>query len=79
MYVYLLQSIAYPNKKYIGLTHDLKRRLEEHNARKCESTAKYAPWRIVTSIWFDNQRKAEKFEVYLKRGSGHSFAKRHFW
>ena len=30
-------------------------------------------------IWFDEDSKAIAFERYLKAGSGHAFANRHFW
>ncbi len=79
MYVYLIQSISNPTKRYVGLTTELKRRLEEHNTGMATSTAKHRPWRLVTYLRFDNAQKAEKFEKYLKHGSGFTFAKRHLW
>jgi predicted GIY-YIG superfamily endonuclease len=33
-YVYLLESIGFPDQTYIGLTHDLRGRLAAHNADK---------------------------------------------
>ena len=79
MYVYLLRSEAHPDKRYIGLTSDLKKRLAEHNAGKSPHTGKYAPWDIVVAVYFEDPAKAEAFERYLKQGSGHAFARRHFW
>ena len=79
MYVYLLRSKSYPKQRYVGLTADLKRRLSEHNAGKSPHTSKYAPWEIVVAVYFKNRAKAEVFERYLKQGSGHAFANRHFW
>ena len=79
MYVYLLQSDLSPSIKYIGKTIDLKQRLRQHNAGKSKHTSKYAPWKLKVSVWFEDTSKAEAFEVYLKRGSGHVFAKKHFW
>lgn len=79
MYVYLLQSLQSPARRYIGKTVDLSRRLSEHNAGKSSHTAKYAPWKVVVSIWFEEETKANAFEKYLKIGSGHAFANRHFW
>jgi len=78
-YVYLLESVARTDKRYIGITSDLNRRIKEHNSKKSPHTAKYAPWKIVLTIRFENDCKAESFEKYLKSGSGHAFAKRHFW
>jgi predicted GIY-YIG superfamily endonuclease len=77
-YVYLLESISHPGNRYIGITSNLKKRLQEHNAGKSPHTAKFRPWRIIIAISFINDRRAEDFERYLKSGSGHAFIKRHF-
>ena len=76
-YVYILQSINYPQKFYIGSTNDLKRRFKEHNEGKSIHTNRFKPWRIETYLGFSNSVKANKFEVYLKTCSGRTFAKRH--
>lgn len=78
-YVYLLESTSHPAKRYVGLTTDLNNRLKEHNAGKSPHTAKFRPWRIIVAIGFTDDQKAGAFERYLKSGSGHAFAKRHFW
>ena len=78
-YVYLLQSISHPPKRYTGITSDLQARIKEHNAGKLPTTAKHKPWKIVVAIRFDNDTRANAFERYLKNGSGHAFARRHFW
>jgi putative endonuclease len=70
-YVYLLQSEASADQRYVGITSDLKKRLAEHNAGKSPHTAKYTPWKLVTYVAFSNEKKAETFERYLKSGSGH--------
>jgi predicted GIY-YIG superfamily endonuclease len=79
MYVYLLKSERDPNQRYVGLTADLKKRLDEHNRGKSPHTAKHAPWKVIVAVWFEDATKAAAFEKYLKVGSGHSFANRHFW
>ncbi len=78
-YVYLLRSISDPRHTYVGLTDDPKRRLEKHNKGKSPHTSKYRPWEIEVAIRFDDEKKAALFERYLKSGSGHAFANRHFW
>jgi len=78
-YVYLLQNLSYPDKRYVGLTNDLNNRLKGHNAGKSPHTAKFKPWQVVVAIRFSDDQKAEAFETYLKSGFGHAFAKRHFW
>jgi predicted GIY-YIG superfamily endonuclease len=79
MYVYLIKSIPDPSKRYVGLASNLERRIEEHNAGMSASTAEHKPWRLVTYLKLDSEKKAEKFEGYLKHGSGYTFAKRHLW
>ncbi len=78
-YVYLLQSEASVDQRYVGVTSDLKQRLAEHNAGKSSHTSKYAPWKLVTYVAFSDERKAETFERYLKSGSGHAFARKRLW
>jgi len=78
-YVYLLESISSPGKRYIGITNNFTNRLKEHNAGKLPHTSRFKPWKTIVAIKFSDNRKANAFEKYLKFGSGHAFAKRHFW
>ena len=78
-YVYLLQSIPFPEKRYIGLTSNLKNRLDAHNRGQSLHTAKFKPWELVTYVAFSNESKAIAFEEYLKSGSGRAFANRRLW
>ena len=78
-YVYLLESLVDPTKRYIGVTSDLRVRLSEHNTGKSAHTSKHRPWRIVTYVAFSDRRRAEEFERYLKSGSGHAFARKRLW
>ena len=77
-YTYILRSISNSTQRYIGHTADLRTRLEEHNSGKSVHTAKFHPWKIETYISFESLDKAQAFERYLKTGSGHKFARRHF-
>ena len=77
-YVYILQSEAEPERHYTGATFDLKRRLKEHNDGKSAHTKKHTPWKLKLYIAFDDQRKADAFEAFLKSGNGRAFAKKHF-
>jgi predicted GIY-YIG superfamily endonuclease len=78
-YVYLLESLSSPGQRYVGMTGDLKARLAEHNAGKASHTSKFMPWRIETYIAFSDRSKAAEFEIYLKSGSGHAFARKRLW
>ena len=77
-YVYIINSEKNLKRFYIGLTSDLKRRLEEHNCNKSIHTAKYAPCKLINYFAFINKENAEAFEQYLKSGSGRRFQLRHF-
>jgi len=78
--VYLLVSLNDRQARYIGITDNVDRRLKEHNSGKGgDYTAKYAAWEVVIAIRFRDVTRAERFERYLKSGSGHAFARRHFW
>ena len=76
--VYLLQSLARGDKRYVGATADLNRRLRAHNEGKSPYTRHFRPWQVVVAVRFDDDGKADAFETYLKSGSGHAFARRHF-
>ena len=78
-YVYLIQSEASPDRRYVGFTTDLKARLKTHNAGGSVHTAKYKPWRLVSYHAFSDKRTAQEFEHYLKSASGRAFANKRFW
>lgn len=75
-YVYILNSIAFPDRYYTGVTDDLKVRLTRHNAKEVPHTSKYAPWRLKTYVAFSDEKQAFEFEKYLKTASGRAFAKK---
>jgi putative endonuclease len=77
--VYLMQSLSVQGQRYVGMTTNLKQRLREHNAGKSFHTRKFRPWKLTTYIAFTDRAKAEAFELYLKSGSGHAFARKRLW
>jgi putative endonuclease len=76
LYVYILQSISFPEHFYVGLTHGLRARLDKHNSGEVSHTAKFGPWRLKTYVAFSDHQKAAEFEKYLKSASGRAFAKK---
>ena len=78
-YVYLIESFSAQGERYVGITADLKQRLQEHNAGKSSHTSKFRPWELTAYIAFTDRAKADAFERYLKSGSGHAFASKHLW
>jgi putative endonuclease len=77
-YVYMLQSIPFPKRHYVGSTLDLKTRFAEHNKGHSPHTKEFLPWKLIGYLAFSDSDKADKFEAYLKTASGRTFAKRHF-
>jgi putative endonuclease len=78
-YVYLIRSIKSPEQTYVGLTTDVQKRLAAHDAGQSPHTSKYAPWKLVAFLGFEDETKAAEFERYLKSGSGRAFAAKRFW
>ena len=72
------RSIFHPDQRYIGSTADLKSRLAKHNADEVPHSSKFKPWKVEAYFAFETKEKAAAFEAYIKTGSGHAFAKRHF-
>lgn len=75
-YVYILQSVDFDERYYVGVTDNLKARLAKHNAGDVPHTSKFRPWRIKTYIAFSNVKQALALERYLKTASGRAFAKK---
>ena len=78
-YVYLIRSASHLGQKYIGITRNLKRRLNDHNSGDSPHTLKYRPWVLAAAVAITDDAKAAAFEQYLKSGSGRAFATKHFW
>ena len=75
-YVYILRSETDEDRYYTGLTDDLSKRLETHNAGRVPHTAKWKPWHLKTYVAFSNRTRAADFEQYLKSSSGRAFVKK---
>jgi predicted GIY-YIG superfamily endonuclease len=75
-YVYILRSIRWPSKAYVGFTRNLKERFLKHNSGVCKHTCQFRPWVIETYIAFSDEKTARLFEKYLKSGSGTAFRNR---
>jgi len=78
-YVYLIRSVNFPNKKYIGQTDDFDRRLSVHNSGGSIYTKDFRPWELELFLGFKDKSKAIAFEKYFESGSGRVSAKRRFW
>jgi putative endonuclease len=67
--VYVLKSIK-TNKKYVGYTSDIKRRLSEHNRSNTFFDRINKPFEIIYTETFYSKVDATKREKYLKSGIG---------
>ena len=75
-FVYILQSIREPKELYISFTHNIQRRLKEHNQKLSFATKPYAPWKLIYPEGCLNQKDALHHEHYLKTNQGRRFIKR---
>jgi len=76
-YVYILKSQK-DNSRYIGVTKDLKRRIQEHNSGSAKYSSSKRPYKLVWYCAFIDEKKAYDFEKYLKSSSGYAFTKKRF-
>jgi putative endonuclease len=73
-YVYVLKSEK-DNKLYIGFTSDLKRRLDEHEKGKTNSTKSRLPLTLIYYEAHMSEADARRREKYFKTSKGKSSLK----
>ena len=74
-YVYILESLK-NRYRYIGITQDLKRRINEHNLGIGGSyTRKLRPFKLIFYESFIDKRDAMKAEKFFKSGYGREVLK----
>ena len=76
--VYVLRSLADPDRHYVGRTADVAGRLASHNAGDSPHTARHRPWQLVVLVQFVSEPRAAEFERFLKSASGRTFARQYF-
>jgi len=64
-YVYIIKSYK-TNEIYIGLTNDLKRRIDEHNKQQSLSTKSKTPWHLIYYEAYTSEQDAILREKGLK-------------
>jgi len=65
-YVYVLQSIKYSEKIYIGYTGNLNNRIKQHNQGLSNYTSRFLPWKIIYYEAFLTEKLARTREFRLK-------------
>jgi len=76
-FLYILKSINY-RKSYIGITENVSRRLQEHNAGMSFFTKPYSPWTILYTEECKNREEARQREKYFKSTTGRREMKKMF-
>jgi len=71
-YTYILLSKK-DDKFYIGFTNDIRKRIEEHQKGKVDSTKSRRPFILVYYEACLNEKDAIKREKYFKTGFGRRF------
>ena len=72
--VYVLRSDV-DNKRYIGLTNNLERRINQHNSGKVKSTKSRIPFKLIYFEEFESRSEAALREKFFKTGCGREFLK----
>jgi putative endonuclease len=73
-FVYVIKSLKY-DWNYVGITNDIQRRIQQHNAGQNKSTKHYKPFKLIFSEEFPDRITARKREKYLKSAAGRRWMK----
>lgn len=73
-YVYVLISER-DGKRYIGVTADIERRIQEHNTGLVISTRSRRPLRLAYTESYQSKEDALKREKFFKTGKGREYLK----
>lgn len=73
--VYILKSTK-DNKRYIGCTKNILRRLDEHNNGLVNSTRNRRPLELIYNEEFKNKADAFARERFFKSGKGREYLDR---
>ena len=74
-YVYILKSLK-DGKLYIGKTHNLAKRIKEHNSGKALATKGRRPLKLIFYEVFANKTDAGRDELFFKTGYGREALKK---
>src|SRR5690554_5879094 len=73
-YVYAIRSLK-DGRIYVGMSSDVKRRLEWHNKGMTRSTKGFVPWEPIFVKEVSDRLEARKWEKYYKSGVGKEYLK----
>ena len=66
--VYLIENSD--SRRYIGISENVNKRLEDHNMGISKWTAKFRPWKLVWTSGYMSLSDARRIENLLKRQKG---------
>ncbi|MDP3800043.1 MAG: GIY-YIG nuclease family protein [bacterium] len=75
-YIYVLESVKFSGRLYVGYTKDLVKRLKEHNLGLNFSTKSCKPWKVIHYEAYINEIDAKRREKYIKSSQGARLLKR---
>ncbi len=73
-WVYVLESLK-GGHRYVGSTHDVQHRLDQHNAGRVPPTKERRPWKVIYKEEHPTRTSANRKETLLKTGRGKDFLK----
>ena len=73
-YVYVLRSLK-DQRRYIGLTNNIKVRLSQHNSGKVTATKNRISLVLIYLEEYDKRSEAAQREKFLKSAKGREFLK----
>ena len=72
--VYILKSIKFKGKTYVGFTSNINARLIAHNHLENKGwTKRYQPWSVLYTESFETKGEAMAREKHYKSGVGRKF------
>lgn len=71
-FVYVLLSEK-DNKRYVGFTDNIERRLSEHDSGLVKSTKHRRPLKLIYSENFTHKNEAMRREIFFKTHTGRNF------
>ena len=71
-FVYVLWSEKL-RKRYVGMTEDVEKRMNQHNMGMSPFTKRGIPWELIHREEYPSKVEAHKRELFLKSGKGRSW------
>lgn len=72
--LYIIEGIA-TRKRYVGITNNLQRRLQEHRNKYSQGGQIIGEFRLIYTENFHDYYSAREYEKFLKSGKGRQWIK----